>query len=627
MDGNLGLVNAKFIEKDEREKLIKLMLPFGVVPAGRHLYASGIQGKQYLNNCHGSGFSKEDPALHFSFMFDQLMQGGGVGSNYSDRYMEFIPKIQNSIDLHIICRSDHANIEEFRDLLSTHISDISTSEIIKVEDSREGWVVAFHKMMQIPFNEGSNKTITFDVSGIRERGKPLVTSGGIACGPGPLVKMLHNTSKILNSCYNRYMNSLEVMEIDHACAECVIAGGKRRSSRMSVKNWKDKDIFSFINCKMVDGFHWTTNISIEVDDEFFEACSNKDVHALAVRKAGTLLMRVNGEPGFWNISLARKGERNPKHMFCPNPCGEISFEMWENCCLGHINLGYFANKRGLEATEAFRLMTRWLVRATFGDIPQQKQREIVDQNRRIGVGFFGFHEWLALKGIKYSECFNNKEVLDSLAVFRHTVENESTSYAKSLGIPVPVKCTTIAPTGTIAIMPGTTTGPQALLYKHFKRLVRYATMDPLVKVKKEEGYEVFTSKNEPDTEIVAYWCEDPLVAKVRAAGFDPEAILENQDDISFETSLKVQAMLQEVWSDNSISYTINLKKTSMPSEEKMEELLGTYLPKLKGTTVFPEMSREDAPFQPLTKEQWDNYKGRKEIMMIEYECKTGCPIL
>ena len=53
-------------------------------------------------------------------------------------------------------------------------------------------------------------------------------------------------------------------------------------------------------------------------------------------------------------------------MFCPNPCGEIGLQMWENCCLGHVNLQYFATKPMVGDQEAFRLMSRWLVRNLWG---------------------------------------------------------------------------------------------------------------------------------------------------------------------------------------------------------------------------------------------------------------------
>lgn len=625
VDGNLGLVDKKFIEPGEREKLIDLILHFGALPAGRHLNASGLPGRQFISNCHVSGWDSADPAIHFTFLFDQLMQGGGVGSNYSNRYLETLPPIQNTVSCHIVCRDDHPDLHEFQELVSTHCS---TSEFqkIQVEDSREGWVVALAALYETAFDPKRVPAIVFDIGQIRPRGSPLKTSGGIACGPGPLVKMLLNVSRILNACYGRKMTSLDAMALDHASADCVVAGGKRRSSRMSVKSWKDEDILRFIDCKLIDGSHWTTNISVEVDDEFFTAYEYGDPHARKVAHEAVIGMRLNGEPGFWNRSLSQVGERSPEEMYSPNPCGEIAMTMWESCILGHVNLEYFANRPDSEVEEAFRLMARYLVRATNSDMPQARQKEAVSHNRRIGVGFFGYHAWLALRGIKYSESASNPEVSSFFSKMKNVVTSSATVYASQMGIPAPVKFTTVAPTGSIAALPGATTGCQAILFKRYKRLVRYSNMDKILDVKRAEGYEVKTSKNEQDTSYVVYWCEDPLVTKMKNYGFDPEALLENQEDISFQKSLDVQSMLQKTWADNAISYTINLRRNAMLSEEEMEASLVESLKTLKGTTIFPEFSREDAPYQSVSLEQWIAHSGPKQVSFIEDECKGACPV-
>lgn len=93
-----------------------------------------------------------------------------------------------------------------------------------------------------------------------------------------------------------------------------------------------------------------------------------------------------------------------------------------------------------------------------------------------------------------------------------------------------------------------------------------------------------------------------------------------------ETALQVQAMLQELWSNNAISYTINLKAETMPTEEAMEALLLKYHSRIKGTTIFPEVSRRNPPLERVTKEQFDTYTGPKQVTQVETECVGGCPI-
>lgn len=628
VDGNLSLVDPKFIEPEERNKLLSMLLTFSALPAGRHLNASGMKGRQFLFNCHAAGWDPEKPEDHFGFTFDELMMGGGVGSNYSNRYMDAQPVVAHAIDLQIVCRPDHPDFNEFAHLLGARPAEFS-SNYLRVADSREGWVECPEKLLRSAFSKaapGTDIHWVIDVSDVRRRGSPLVTSGGIACGPGPLVSMLHDFVKHVNGCVGRRLTSLDAMVLDHSIAACVVAGGKRRSSRIAVKNWKDQDIFEFINCKREDGAHWSANISVEVDDEFFAAYAEEDKWARDVMRAVVLGKRGNGEPGFWNRSLAMKGERDPELMFCPNPCGEIGLQMWENCNLGHINLEAFARRPRAEMLEAFRLMTRWLIRATFGDIPQPRQRAVVDRNRRIGVGFLGYHAFLALRGVKYSESWNHQPTINTLRDCYAMVKMEASSYATAQNIPIPVQHTALAPTGTLVNMVGTTPSGQAMPTVWFKRLVRYADTDPELAIKKAEGYENFPDEDAKNTTIVVYWCEDPLAAKVRAAGWDPGEVLESQYDIPLETSLKVQAMLQEHYADNAISYTVNLRPEDMGSEVEMEKTLMAHLPYLKGTTIFPEKSRKNAPIQPITKEQFEAYQGRKEISQVEDVCKGGCPI-
>jgi ribonucleoside-triphosphate reductase len=625
VSGNLGLVDPSCIEQDEREKLIDLIFNFGFVPAGRHLSCSGVKDRQFLFNCHSSGWDFADPAAHFTFAFDQLMQGGGVGSNYSNRYLSTLPCIKKAVDLKITCRSSHPNINEFSKLLTNNTDN--TELYYFVPDTREGWVEALEIILKAAYGYESvpYSSICIDVSDIRERGKPLVTSGGIACGPEPLVSMLHKFTSYLNMSVGHRLQSLQAMTLDHIVADCVIAGGKRRSSRMSVKSWKDMDIFHFLDCKANDGEHWSTNISVETDDEFEEAWKAKDERAVKIMNKIAAGKLSNGEPGIWNRSLSMQGEREPDKMFCPNPCGEIGLQMWENCNLGHINLQYFAEKPLRHAIEAFRLATRWLMRATFGDIPQERQREVVDKNRRIGVGILGYHGWLALNGIKYSESWKSDFVKEKLAQFRKTVDDEAVSYAAVINIPIPVKTTTVAPTGTIALLPGVAGAVQALIAKWFKRLVRYYNIDPELAIKKATGYPTYVDKDAKSTEIVEYWCEDPLVALLESRGLDANALIESQDEINLEDSLEVQSMVQSIYANNAIAYTINLPDTKLPTVEELCNQLMSRHSKLKGTTLYVDKSRVNSPIQRITKEQFDAYNGPKEVVQIEEECRNGCP--
>ena len=268
------------------------------------------------------------------------------------------------------------------------------------------------------------------MSRIRAYGEPIRSFGGTASGPAALVYMLTLINGLLNNNVGSKLASLDHMNIDHYIAQCVIAGNVRRSARMSVKHWADKDIFSFISCKTDSARvkQWTTNISVEIDNAFFRAFKKGDEHAVLVYSACIDSMFNGSEPGFWNSSLSQHGEI--VSVFSPNPCGEIILQMFENCNLGHVNLGAFYDDPD-RAKRAFILMTRFLIRATFGDIHSSLQRDVTNKNRRIGVGFFGFHDWLCKQGKKYSDCHNDPDVISLLRQFYRVVKKTSMEYAKS----------------------------------------------------------------------------------------------------------------------------------------------------------------------------------------------------
>ena len=90
VDGNLELVPVKFRKRKEREELFSLMKSFAMMPAGRHLWMTGVPGRQFLFNCHVAGWTGTF-SEHFTFTFDELMKGGGVGANYSNRFMHKLP--------------------------------------------------------------------------------------------------------------------------------------------------------------------------------------------------------------------------------------------------------------------------------------------------------------------------------------------------------------------------------------------------------------------------------------------------------------------------------------------------------------------------------------------------------
>lgn len=631
VDGNLALVPEKYHLKGERQALIDLITEFKLIPGGRHLWASGVKGRQYLFNCHVSGWG-EKLSDHFEFTFMRLMEGGGVGANYSNSYLERYPSLVGGpYRVHIVCDVAHPDYLKLRS--AGVLSDDYTSEwegAFDIEDSREGWASALVDLVDTHGREAKNQNRVYDVSRVREEGARLKTFGGRASGPLPLAKMLREVNDILN--VSERVNGLAAMAIDHAIANCVVSGGVRRSARMSMMHWKDPQIFEFLKCK-ANGDHWTTNISVVVDDEFFSQVSGVDfTFPIEITRAMTVLkslaegMLHNGEPGFWNYSLSQVGE--PNEVVTTNPCGEITLEEWENCNLGHVNLAAFDEPwfNG-KVHEAHRYMTRFLIRATYGDVTDPKQSEVLLRNRRIGVGHLGVASALAMRGIKYS----SPQMLEHwLYDWAEEVDEAARDYCHQLRIPVPVKTRTVAPTGTIAKMPGVSEGIHPIFAKYFDRRIRFSVIDPdqweTCMDYSNRGYHVEPSMVEENTMIVTIPTKDILMDQVLGKGFDPEKVVESAADLTLHQMLAFQEMYQRCWADNAVSFTANINPDDYTVADIMEQIR-TWGPSLKGMTVFPEKSFEQAPYTRITKESYELAAAKSTESSVDEDCSTGaCPI-
>lgn len=679
--GNLALVHGDPESWDpegpamaELLMLTDHMYDFRVIPAGRHLWASGVKGRQFLMNCWTAGWTNRF-SEHAEFTFMRLMEGGGVGSNYSSRFLAGYGAPQRRLDVHVVVDPDHPDADKLEEgeVLSEEYSHEWLGGAHEVEDSREGWADALVDLIDTFYaDDVKHMQRVYDVTRVRPEGARLKTFGGTASGPLPFAAMMHRVAGILNTAHKRgELGPLDAMAIDHAIAECVVSGGVRRSARMSIVHWADPAIFEFIECKASGLSHWTTNISVQVDDEFFEALSQTgarlpngrpaSAHAKRVHQLVTQGMLSNGEPGYWNSSLSNHGE--VEEVYATNPCGEITLQMFEACNLGHVNLDAFAPKRTSDPIDfgglvvAHQLITRFLMRATYGDIVDPKSRKIQDQNRRIGVGHLGVQGFIVKNGWRYSQVASKvtapgyREVREMLSEMYASVRNTARGYAFELRIPEPVKVTTVAPTGSVAKLPGVTEGIHPVLYRFFEQRIRFSNVDSDQAAQVEEArlagfaVEIDSYDQSGNTSIVVYPTKNLLVEQVEALGYDA-SLVEQADEISVRDMLSFQAMYQEFWADNAVSFTVNVPaekhqndyllanpggtRIPAPTALRQKELAATlleFLPVLKGTTVMLDGSRVQAPFTAITEKAYEAAAAAQVMDAIDVDCATGaCPI-
>jgi len=613
--GNLGFAPDSAALEGEAEELFRLIYNFRAIPAGRHLWTTGTVASRLNRNCWVSGWSKK-LGSHYRFSASRLFEGGGVGSNYSHDLLSITPEIVSHLQVLLTCDESHKDYSLVKEASGSRFIAYNDSLHLNhavVEDTREGWVDLWVALIDAA-TAPADQTVVVDVSSLRAYGEPLKTFGGRASGPAPLAASVGKITDLLNGIADeqRHIGGVEAMLLDHYIAESIVAGGARRSARMSLMHWTDPDIFEFIDCKRDPMEHWTTNISVEVDSGFVEAVESGDARANSILDRVVEGMIQSGEPGFINSELHSIGEYGPIRMV--NPCGEASLyadtsedgdAAGESCNLGSVNLAAFGHDVD-GATRAFELMARFLYRATLNPHIDPSASRIENANRRIGTGFFGLQGWAAEHGVRLSDLPHSTLLVGRLNEYRQATRRAADALADELGKPRPVKVTAVAPTGTIAQMSGATPGVHPVFAKHFVRRVRFADSDPGLAAVLAEGHNSVPDVYAANTTVVEFLLRDAILDRYSAD------LIEDVSELSIEDYVNLVACIQQSFCGGSdgqaVSATATIPADISPARLRDAVLDG--LPRLKGLTVFPEISRPLSPYERLTEEE---YLARVEL--------------
>lgn len=439
------------------------------------------------------------------------------------------------------------------------------------DDTREEWAGLAHRSMSCLTVGGGIGT---DYSIFRPSGSVLRRTGGKASGPLPL---MYATNEIGRN---------------------VMQGGSRRSAIYASLDFTHEDIPLFLNAKnwhehiVVPGvtlwdakqqnFNFPapldmTNISVNYNDAWGFDPTN-EVFRENVRQAC-----ITGEPGFSFNFGAKQNET------LRNACTEVTSEDDSDVCnLGSVNM---ANIDTLDDfMEAVRLGSMFLVCGTVrADLPYEKVYKVREKNRRLGLGLMGIHEWLIRRGYSYEVT---DELHQWLRVYVSESERAARTHCDRFYLSHPKAFRAIAPTGTIGLLAGTTTGIEPLYAVAYKR--RFLTDGDKWKYQ-------FTIDGTAERMIQDY-------------GYDPNK-LESASDLAMnpEKRIKFQADVQD-YVDMSISSTINLPAygTEFNNEktvDKLAQLLVKYAPRLRGFTCYPDGSRGGQPITQIPYEEALKHKG------------------
>lgn len=431
------------------------------------------------------------------------------------------------------------------------------------EDTREDWANLSWKAESCLMTGGG---IGVDYSVYRPAGATISRTGGQASG------------------------SVTKMNMINEIGRRVMQGGSRRSAIYASLNWKHGDVQDFLKAKdwqsmpvgstgkslwdiKQEDFNFPapldmTNISVNYDTEwlleYWRTGEVGDVFKENVRQA-----LKSAEPGF-SFNFFDKEKDTLR-----NACTEVtSADDSDVCNLGSINLGR------VDDIEEFRnivdLATKFLICGTLqAKLPYRAVYETREKNRRLGLGLMGMHEWLIKKGYKYEVT---PELHQWLSIYKGQSDKTSREFADYLSVSRPVANRAIAPTGSIGILAGTSTGVEPIFAVAYKR--RY------LKGQNRWHYQ--------------YVVDSAAQELIDMYGADPNKI-ESSLDLAedYERRMMFQADVQD-YVDMSISSTINLPSwgSSLNNEDKVDDFastLASYAHRLRGFTVYPDGARGGQP--------------------------------
>ncbi|MEW6143498.1 MAG: adenosylcobalamin-dependent ribonucleoside-diphosphate reductase [Thermodesulfobacteriota bacterium] len=496
----------------------------------------------------------------------------------------------------------------------TPLGQLSACFVLPVDDTIEDIFDAVKNMALIQRTGGGTG---FSFSRLRPKGSVVSSTGGESSGP------------------------VSFMKIFDSATENIKQGGRRRGANMGVLRVDHPDILEFVTAKLGEGELRNFNLSVGITDVFMKALESGGTYELIDPRSGGVSGSLRAREVFEKISECAWKTGDPGVLFLDtinrahplrdlgeiestNPCGELPLLPNESCNLASVNLSAMLDDKGAAVDwEKLGRHVRDGVRflddvIDVNKFPTPEIGSVTRANRKIGLGVMGFAEMLIRLGIPY----NSAEAVDyadrlmsfvydeafkasaGLAEERGAFPNwEKSDYARQGKRLRNGTLASIAPTGTISIIAGTTSGIEplfALAYRR-KNVLGGETLYEINPVFLEYGTKLGLSPGEFHDRVIREMLEKGGISGVGGVPEDMKRLFVTALDIPYVQHIKMQAAFQ-MHVDNSVSKTINMPESAGVSEVK-DAYLKAYGLGCKGITVFRYGSRSQQVLEIETDEK------------------------
>lgn len=476
--------------------------------------------------------------------------------------------------------------------------------VLPVEDSMEGIFDALKYQALIHKTGGGTG---FSFTRLREGGSVVKTSSGIASGP------------------------VSFMRIFDAATNEVKQGGKRRGANMGILRVDHPDILEFIHCKEEGGIT-NFNISVAITDKFIDAYYKDEEYELVSPRSktvvGTLSARKvfdeiaemawkTGDPGLIFIDRVNAGTANPIPALGPiestNPCGEQPLYPFDVCNLGSIFLTYFVkdeNGRKEIDWDKLKKVTHQAVKfldnvIEVNPFPLPEIRKVAFNIRRIGLGVGGWSDMLVGLGIPY----DSDEAMTLAEKVMKFIQDEAVSASQELAKergpfflwPVSIyredvprrhsTVTTIAPTGTISILAGASSGIEPMFAIAYQHIVKDKHLDRKLSFVNPDFEKVARQRGFWSEELMAKVAEKGVIRDIPEIPEDVKRVFGTAHEIDIDWHIKTQTAFQK-YTENAVSKTINLRHDTTVDDVK-KAYLSAWEGSCKGITIFRDGSKSE----------------------------------